>query len=79
MSKRQQHSRRNAQEIDKYTENTPVKTKTPDNTSPKKEDNPEEMDKITELYNMMKIVMWKLETLDLINERRSLSKKKLKA
>ena len=74
MSKRQQHSRRNAQEIDKYTENTPVKTKKPDNTSPKtikktKEDNPEEMDKITELYNMMKIVMSKLETLDLINER----------
>ena len=29
MSKRQQHSRRNAQEIDKYT---PIKTKKPDNT-----------------------------------------------
>ena len=46
----------------------------PYNTSPKiikktKEDNPEEMDKITELYNMMKIVISKLETLDLINER----------
>ena len=52
----------------------PVKTKKPDNTSPKtikktKEDNSEEIGKITELYNIMKIVMSKLGTLDVINEQ----------
>jgi esterase/lipase len=75
MSKRQQPSRGSAQEFAKSAQNTPNKVRKSENKTPKtfKEamisENPKEINKLDELYNMTKSVMAKLETLDLINER----------
>jgi tRNA threonylcarbamoyladenosine modification (KEOPS) complex Pcc1 subunit len=75
MSKRQQPSRGSTQEFAKSAQNTPNKVRNSENKTPKTSkkamttENPEEISKIDELYTMMKSVMAKLETLDLINER----------
>jgi tRNA threonylcarbamoyladenosine modification (KEOPS) complex Pcc1 subunit len=75
MSKRQQPSRGSTQEFSKSAQNTPNKVTNSENKTPKTSkkamtsENPEEINKIDELYTMMKSVMAKLETLDLINER----------
>ncbi|CAB4043424.1 Hypothetical predicted protein, partial [Paramuricea clavata] len=75
MSKRQQPSRGSTQEFAKSAHNTPNKVSNSENKTPKTSkkamtsENPEEISKIDELYTMMKSVMVKLETLDLINER----------
>jgi tRNA threonylcarbamoyladenosine modification (KEOPS) complex Pcc1 subunit len=75
MSKRQQPSRGSTQEFAKSAQNTPNKVRNSENKTPKTSkkamttENPEEINKIDELYTMMKSVMAKLETLDLINER----------
>jgi hypothetical protein len=75
MSKRQQPSRGSTQEFAKSAQNTPNKVRNSENKTPKTSkkamtsENPEEISKIDELCTMMKSVMAKLETLDLINER----------
>ena len=75
MSKRQQPSRGSTQEFAKSAQNTPNKVGNSENKTSKTSkkamitENPEEINKIDELYTMMKSVMAKLETLDLINER----------